>query len=175
MSIGPGGSGHFSGSGADLATGFVAGTAALVDSYRPGLTAQQLTDRLTSTAYPGAAGTRSLTGAGTVDPAGAVTAVLPTSAPRPARPEPAPQLAASTGHSAHAGAVAVAGGAAGLIALTAFFAVVLPRARRRGWRAGSDSGAAGLLYPAVPGLSSRGPAVHVSAVHGPAVWSPRPG
>ncbi|WP_406348061.1 S8 family serine peptidase [Streptomyces sp. NBC_00144] len=136
MSIGPGGSGHFSGSGADLATGFVAGTAALVDSYRPGLTAQQLTDRLTSTAYPGAAGTRSLTGAGTVDPAGAVTAVLPTSAPRPARPEPAPQLAASTGHSAHAGAVAVAGGAAGLIALTAFFAVVLPRARRRGWRAG---------------------------------------
>lgn len=28
MSIGPGGSGNFSGSGADLATGFVAGTAA---------------------------------------------------------------------------------------------------------------------------------------------------
>ncbi|MET9535488.1 MULTISPECIES: S8 family serine peptidase [unclassified Streptomyces] len=135
MSIGPGGSGNFSGSGADLATGFVAGTAALVDSYRPGLTAQQLTDRLISTAYP-AAGDQSLTGAGTVDPAGAVTAVLPTSAPRPTRPEPAPQLAASTGHSAHAGAVAVAGGAAGLVALTAFLAVVLPRARRRGWRPG---------------------------------------
>lgn len=136
MSIGPGGSGNFSGSGADLAPGFVAGTAALVDSYRPGLTAQQLTDRLTSTAYPGAAGSRSLTGAGTVDPAGAVTAVLPKSAPSPARPGPAPQLAAGIGDSAHTGAVAVAGGAAGLVALTAFFAVVLPRARRRGWRAG---------------------------------------
>ncbi|MFE7352497.1 S8 family serine peptidase [Streptomyces sp. NPDC057543] len=135
MSIGPGGTGHFSGSGADLATGFVAGTAALVDGYRPGLTVQQLTDRLTATAYPGA-GSRALTGAGTVDPAGAVTAVLPPSAPRPARPGPAPQLAAGTGDSAHAGAVAVAGGAAGIVALTAFFAVVLPRARRRGWRPG---------------------------------------
>ncbi|WP_329167645.1 S8 family serine peptidase [Streptomyces sp. NBC_01387] len=135
MSIGPGGTGHFSGSGADLATGFVAGTAALVDGYRPGLTVQQLTDRLTSTAYP-SPGLRALTGAGTVDPAGAVTAVLPSSAPRPAKPAPAPQLAASTGDSAHAGAVAVAGGAAGIVALTAFFAVVLPRARRRGWRAG---------------------------------------
>ncbi|NDZ83130.1 peptidase, partial [Streptomyces sp. SID10853] len=48
----------------------------------------------------------------------------------------APRLAASTGHSAHTGALAVAGGAAGLVALTAFLAVVLPRARRRGWRAG---------------------------------------
>ncbi|SFF47401.1 Subtilase family protein [Actinacidiphila alni] len=67
--IGPSGTGHFLGNGASVASAFVAGTAALVRSYHPELTAAQVAQRLIATAYPAAVPR--------VDPAGAVGAVLP--------------------------------------------------------------------------------------------------
>ncbi|MFF8593829.1 S8 family serine peptidase [Streptomyces sp. NPDC015220] len=50
--IGPAGDGHFVGSGASFAAAYVAGAAALVRAYRPGLTAAQTADRLERTGYP---------------------------------------------------------------------------------------------------------------------------
>ncbi|WP_217146128.1 S8 family serine peptidase, partial [Streptomyces sp. AC627_RSS907] len=73
MSVGPGGTGSFTGDGAEMATGFVAGTAALAVAAHPDLTPARLTDRLISTAYRIPAD-KALVGAGTVDPAAAVTA-----------------------------------------------------------------------------------------------------
>ncbi|MFJ3762966.1 S8 family serine peptidase [Streptomyces sp. NPDC090080] len=51
--IGPVGKGHFLGSGPTVATAFVAGAAALVRSYHPELSAEDVADRLVSSAYPG--------------------------------------------------------------------------------------------------------------------------
>lgn len=76
MSVGPGGTGSFTGDGAELATAFVAGAAALAVAAHPDLTPSQLADRLAATAYHIPAD-RALVGAGTVDPAAAVTAPLP--------------------------------------------------------------------------------------------------
>ncbi|MFE3944477.1 S8 family serine peptidase [Streptomyces sp. NPDC059118] len=76
MSVGPGGTGSFTGDGADLATAFVAGAAALAAASHPDLTPPQPADRLTATAYRIPAD-RALVGAGTVDPAAAVTAPGP--------------------------------------------------------------------------------------------------
>ncbi|MGW5647801.1 S8 family serine peptidase [Saccharopolyspora sp. NPDC003752] len=52
VSIGPGGAGHWQGSGTAYATPFVSATAALVRSYRPELTADQVAQRLLATANP---------------------------------------------------------------------------------------------------------------------------
>ncbi|MDT0612197.1 S8 family serine peptidase, partial [Streptomyces lancefieldiae] len=84
MSIGPGGTGSFTGDGAEMATAFVAGTAALAVAAHPDLTPARLADRLTSTAYRIPAD-EALVGAGTVDPAAADTAPAPAPAP-PAPP-----------------------------------------------------------------------------------------
>ncbi|GGI69242.1 peptidase S8 [Saccharopolyspora subtropica] len=79
QSIGPGGPGHWQGDGTSYATPFVAGTAALVRAYHPELTAQQVLDRLLRTAiHPGVSVPDPELGWGTVNPYGAVTAVLPT-------------------------------------------------------------------------------------------------
>ncbi|MCF2131854.1 S8 family serine peptidase [Strepomyces sp. STD 3.1] len=50
---GPAGRGHYVGNGASVAAAFVSGTAALVRSHEPGLTAEQVAARLRTTAYPG--------------------------------------------------------------------------------------------------------------------------
>ncbi|WP_020380063.1 S8 family serine peptidase [Nocardiopsis potens] len=83
MSVGPGGDGHFVAGGDPVAAAFVAGTAALVRSREPGLTAGETAERLVATAYPApgeSAG--ALLGAGTLDPVAALTA-----APAPVSPE----------------------------------------------------------------------------------------
>jgi type VII secretion-associated serine protease mycosin len=77
-SVGPGGIGHWQGSGTSYAAPFVAGTAALVRAYRPALTAAQVKHRLEATAnHPAAALPDPGLGWGTVNPMAAVTALLP--------------------------------------------------------------------------------------------------
>ncbi len=78
ISIGPRGPGDISGDGAALATAFVAGTAALVRSYYPRLSAASVVHRLEVTAdQPGVTLPDPQVGYGTVDPYTAVTTVLP--------------------------------------------------------------------------------------------------
>jgi len=77
-SIGPVGPGQVTASGAALATGYVAGTAALVRSYYPGLSAAQVVRRLELTADPpGTAVPSPEVGDGIVSPYNAVTTILP--------------------------------------------------------------------------------------------------
>ncbi|MFJ7200231.1 MULTISPECIES: S8 family serine peptidase [unclassified Streptomyces] len=85
MSAGPGDTGSFTGDGAEPATAFVAGAAALAVAAHPDLTPSQLSGRLTTTAYYIPAD-KALVGAGTVDPAAAVTAPDPSAAPSPQAP-----------------------------------------------------------------------------------------
>jgi membrane-anchored mycosin MYCP len=104
-SIGPLGPGEVTASGPALATGFVAGTAALVRSYYPGLTAAQVARRLEATADPpGDTVPDPEVGYGVVDPYSAVTTVLGTHAaavpavkpprlPPPVRPDTWPAIA----------------------------------------------------------------------------------
>ncbi|MDK0524592.1 S8 family serine peptidase [Streptomyces sp. ML-6] len=129
---GPGGAGQFVGRGDAVAGAFVSGAAALVLSYHPRLTADQLAHRLRSTAY-GAAGDAP----GIVDPVRALSAVLPEEHERAAAgpkdaatavvPPPAPPETRDR-------ALVVAASAGAVSLLVAFLAVVLPRGRRRGWR-----------------------------------------
>ncbi|MEU3186696.1 S8 family serine peptidase [Streptomyces sp. NPDC006923] len=70
--IGPAGKGHYIANGASVAAAFVAGTAALVRSYHPELTAQQVAERLKNTSYPADVPVLDVNGALTrIQPAGA--------------------------------------------------------------------------------------------------------
>jgi membrane-anchored mycosin MYCP len=82
-SLGPAGSGHYRVGGPAVAAAYVAGTAALLRTYRPQLHWTQVRDRLVSTAEPPAAGTA---GAGILDPYAAVAGL---STRRPAAAAPA--------------------------------------------------------------------------------------
>ena len=78
VSIGPGGPGQWEASGTSYAAPFVAGVAALVRAYHPKLTAAQVKNRLQATAdSPPANAPDTAFGWGTVNPAAAVTSVLP--------------------------------------------------------------------------------------------------
>jgi type VII secretion-associated serine protease mycosin len=139
MSVGPGGAGYFTGSGASFAAAFVAGTAALVDAYRTGLTPAQLSHRLQATAYhPGTSMPDSGVGAGTVDPSAAVVTLLPEEYGKLPAPSAAANLAVPppASQSPQGGALLVAAGAGVLILLVAFFGAAIPLGRRRGWRPG---------------------------------------
>ncbi|MEC4021137.1 S8 family serine peptidase, partial [Streptomyces sp. H27-D2] len=141
---GPGGPGQFTGGGDAVAGAFVSGTAALVISYHPRLTARQVAHRLESTAY-GASGDAldPIVGRGTVDPVQAVSAVLPEEHARPAAaPAVHPPAAMPPARSSDARdrSVLVAVGAGLAILLIAALGGVLPRGRRRGWRAGRATG-----------------------------------
>lgn len=70
MSVGPGGSGYATGSGASFAAAYVAGAAALALSYAPELTADQLRHRLLASAYPSPIPALDLVAAVTQAPAG---------------------------------------------------------------------------------------------------------
>ncbi|GIE04184.1 S8 family serine peptidase [Paractinoplanes durhamensis] len=75
FSIGPTGPGHYGVEGAGVAAAYVAGAAALVRSYHPGLTADQVRDRLEATARPVPGGPA------TLDAYAAVTALAPRGGP----------------------------------------------------------------------------------------------
>ena len=134
--------GHHYWAGTSFAAPFVAGTAALVRSAHPNLTAKEVADRLVATAAPAPGGKNSIEyGAGIVDPYRAVTEDLstrepltaPAVSPKPPDPDELREAAwwadMSTGAKIGAGLVIAA------IAVTATLAVALPRARRRRWAA----------------------------------------
>ncbi|MFC3995826.1 S8 family serine peptidase [Nocardiopsis sediminis] len=135
VSVGPGGDGHFVGSGDVVAAGFVAGAAALLRSYEPELPAPAVRERLLATAYPSPYGPGdSMRGSGRVDPVGALTAA-PGGADRDAAlgsafvPDPGP------GDVFLPSTMAVVGVATALILTTVALGVLIPRGRKRAWRA----------------------------------------
>ncbi|MFG2631472.1 S8 family serine peptidase [Streptomyces sp. NPDC048473] len=75
--IGLAGKGHYIANGASVAAAFVAGTAALVRSYHPELSAQQVAQRLKSTSYPAEVPV--------LDVNGALTGILPAGPASPPR------------------------------------------------------------------------------------------
>ncbi|MEU8588757.1 S8 family serine peptidase [Streptomyces sp. NPDC048664] len=128
---GPKGAGHYIGSGASLAAGYVAGTAALVRATHPSLTAAEVGRRLTATAYPA--------DVARVDPYAALTSVrgaLPAVRSGGGGGGAVRLPSDEAGSKATHRAVLVALGGGGVVLLVAWAAVVAPRGRARGWRAG---------------------------------------
>ncbi|MET9246719.1 type VII secretion-associated serine protease mycosin [Nonomuraea sp. NPDC003709] len=129
--------------GTSFAAPFVAGVAALVRARHPELDHWQVKRRLERTADGGgAAGT----GAGLVNPLLAVTSVQPDAEERaPAAPPIVLARAPVPDPRTRGLAVAITAGAVGATALVVFLALTLPRARRRGWRAGGPTTFTGKL------------------------------
>ena len=137
-SIGPGGPGQLVGSGTSYAAAFVSGIAALVRSYRPGLTAAQVRHRLRATADHAPSVPDPALGWGVVDPLAALTTILPEEGPGGtvvrAQPQPVEVRAAAQGDAGKllvllgAGAMVLVAGLAGLMA------VLGPAGHRRRWR-----------------------------------------
>ena len=143
ISVGPRGNGHLAAGGSGYAASFVAGIAALVRAAQPGLTAAQVKHRLIETADRVA---RPLPdpalGWGAVDLFAAVTVILPEEGAG-WRKKPVPGVRAQISRPVPNGSatITLAGWAAGIGAATTLgiltVAVLVPRARRRGWRAAS--------------------------------------
>ncbi|HEY7482981.1 MAG TPA: S8 family serine peptidase [Streptosporangiaceae bacterium] len=134
----PGGAYNPAADGTSFAAPFVAGLAALVRSYRPNLTYQQVANRIEATAE-GTSGAGS--GRGMVNPFEAIQAEIPDNAPvpappkiavRPVRIDPPPPVDTRT----RGIAVGVTLGAIGVAALVAVVGAVIPMGRRRGWKPG---------------------------------------
>ncbi|RSN24783.1 peptidase S8 and S53 subtilisin kexin sedolisin [Amycolatopsis sp. WAC 01416] len=125
---GPGG-GPFVGAGPAFAAAHVAAAAALIRSYRPESTAADITRRLRETAYP-------QTGVTVLDPLAALTSVATAGGPAAARREPLVVMPASDLASARQAAWLVVAVVVVAVALLGAAAFVIPRGRRRGWRAG---------------------------------------
>ncbi|MCB5909031.1 S8 family serine peptidase [Streptomyces pinistramenti] len=139
LSVGPGG-GHFTGSGDAVAAAFVAGTAALVRARDPHLSSDAVRERLRATAVRSAGAVPDpVTGYGTVDPEGAVAALPTGDGPgdgKGGRDGAAAYRADPTPAEVTSGPVwAVVGAVAGVAAVVAMLAVLIPRGRARGWRA----------------------------------------
>lgn len=113
LGLGPGGPGHWTGSGTSYAAPFVSGVAALVRAYRPHLNAVQVKRRLTATAnHPAVPLPDPALGWGTVNPMAAVTTILPgedTPAPPALVNPPDASLAALAARDETGPALAVAG------------------------------------------------------------------
>lgn len=129
MGVGPGGDGHFTSGGDAVAAAFVAGTAALLRSHEPDLSAAAAAERLTSTAYPApGSASEALLGAGTLDPVAALTAVPAPreagAAPEAAAFSPDPPTPPTVGRT-----LAVAGGSALLILVLAVGAAAVRHGR----------------------------------------------
>ena len=132
----PVGPGHYRVAGVPVAAAYVAGAAALVRSYHPELSAEQVRQRLERSAErPANPALADATGAGMVDPYAAVTGTrLGETAANPVVPPPARLPAARA--LAPSRAIGLAVTAAVLVAAAlAFAAVVTVRlGRRRRWR-----------------------------------------
>ncbi|MBE1495541.1 type VII secretion-associated serine protease mycosin [Amycolatopsis lexingtonensis] len=135
--------GHAYVDGTSFAAPFVAGTAALVRSAWPQLSAAQVAQRLLATATPARGGRGSHAfGAGVVDPYRAVTdgldpakpALLPAFVPQP--PDRARLDRESAERETATAAKWLAVGVGGALVVGGLVAVVVPRGRRRRWRAG---------------------------------------
>ncbi|WP_072489023.1 S8 family serine peptidase [Streptomyces atratus] len=133
IGVGPKGGGHFIGSGASLAAGYVAGTAALVRSAQPALTAAETARWLTTTAYPAAIPR--------LDPYSALASVPGATheTAGPARDSPPVRLVRDeSGVRATRRALVLAGVGGGLVLVVVWAAVIAPRGRARGWRPARD-------------------------------------
>ncbi|MEW2168179.1 S8 family serine peptidase [Streptomyces sp. NPDC007084] len=129
VSVGPGGEGHFIGSGSSLAAASVAGAAALVRAHDPKLTAAQTADRLEHSAYPSDVPRLDLYAAlsavgGGSGPAAAGETGEDARVRLPESASPAPRNRA----------LVIAAGSIGFLLLVAAAMVVVPRGRRRSWR-----------------------------------------
>ncbi|ROO63209.1 type VII secretion-associated serine protease mycosin [Micromonospora sp. Llam0] len=144
VSVGPGGPGHWRGSGTSYAVPFVVGVAALIRAYRPDLSAAEVRHRLLTTADHPAVGLPDAGyGWGVVNPAAAVSAAL--------AEEGADGPAAPVGSARHPDlpppdpigptiAALAAGLSVVLIGLVALLRVLLPAGRARGWRPAHAAG-----------------------------------
>ncbi|MFJ6016957.1 S8 family serine peptidase [Streptomyces sp. NPDC092952] len=137
VGVGPRGTGHFIGSGASFAAGYVAGAAALVRSAHPELSAAGTARRLARTAYPA--------DVPRLDPYAAVTSVQDAAAaPRAVRDDSVVLPSGDRGEGAARRAVWIAAAGVSLVLLVAWAALAAPRGRARGWRpAGSRRTAGG--------------------------------
>jgi len=119
-------------SGTSYAAGYVSGVAALVRSKYPGLTATQVARRITATAHNGARAPSNVVGAGTLDPAAALTWELPaTNEPggAPVKPVSVPPAPAPKDNTPRT--VAFAGTAALALLVAGVAATAAIAARRR--------------------------------------------
>ncbi len=136
--------GHLSYTGTSFATAFVSATAALIRSYRPDWTAEQVAQQLMFTASPisGAWPTQQY-GHGLLDPYRAVTEEIdpsgePVAQPALSTPPPDPAVVAQQKHDAWTRRIAlgIGGGILGLAVIIIAAAALLPRGRARRWRPG---------------------------------------
>jgi type VII secretion-associated serine protease mycosin len=137
-SIGPRGPGQWLGTGTSYAAPFVAGTAALVRAYRPGLTAAQVRNRLKVTADHAPNVPDPAVGWGVVNPLAALATVLPeesgsgaTNRANPDKPMPLTSARADGG-----GTIVLLGAGATVLVgcIAALLAVLGPAGHRRRWR-----------------------------------------
>jgi len=137
VGIGPKKAGHYIGSGASLAAGFVAGAAALVRSVHPDLTAAQTATLLRTSAYPA--------DVPRLDPYAAVTSVLTGAAAAPARGGSDTPVHLPEDKAAGPLRRALWPASAGLAVIIAvvWLGLILPRGRRLGWRPSRPDTAAG--------------------------------
>lgn len=137
VGIGPKKAGHYIGSGASLAAGFVAGAAALVRSVHPDLTATQTAALLRSSAYPA--------DVPRLDPYAAVTSVLTGTAAAPARGDSGTPVHLPEDKAAGPLRRALWPASAGLAVIIAvvWLGLILPRGRRLGWRPSKPERTAG--------------------------------
>jgi subtilisin family serine protease len=146
--VAPGGEGYRVEAGSGVAAAQVAGAAALVRSRFPGLSALEVAQRLTASANPVGGGRDPRTGAGLVDPFGALTHLGDDGAggddsgtaragriPVQALPRPEPLMSDTV-----ATALAWAGVLLLAVVLGLLAAPAVRRAAGRGWRAGPAPG-----------------------------------
>jgi membrane-anchored mycosin MYCP len=165
--IGPSGLGQLTATGSAIATAFVAGTAALVRSYYPSLSAGQVVHRLEATADTfGTAVPSPQAGYGVVDPYTAVTMMLPEEsggrAPvlRRARPMRLPPIVAPDPWPVTAALIVCGAVLAGLVLAVAATHTV-PHGRRRRWRPAPGPGDRARPEPATASRPSGQPGRHL--------------
>jgi type VII secretion-associated serine protease mycosin len=160
ISTGAGGTGLVatgtSGGGTSFAAPYVAGVAALVLAYHPGLSPAQVVHRIETTAdHPAATLPDTQLGWGVVDPYAAVTAVLPDEAGEPVATRTAAGVAPAVlaGQVSHPGSTVAYGLAAAAVLIVLFglaVSFVWRRGRARGWRPASRPEQASAPWRAEP-------------------------